>query len=1334
MFYLNRSALVLLIAVVAALCLLPVMSDDDSDALGSAVIGSTSYSSVEDALNASKSGDVVYVVPEAVTEVSTTDGKTTKTLKASLSSDATVKKGVTLVIPYSEEENPAGTADGDSNASAKIAGNNYRYMVFTIDKSVTLTVQGDFIVGGILSKKFTFDYQGHTSGDFSRMLLTGNIVVKSGGVLHCYGSIIGSGTISLEDGAELYEPFVVTDYVGGDLVYVSWEKGQSFFNRYAFPNVQSKLTMTSGATVYGMINLYANNTYNKTVEPIVSDSEGFIILDKGSTLTATYDTNANLTAYVGNQTQSQKDDAWASNIYPDIGKKIIKISGGASFGSICPEVQGRSADSADTIFSVPYNFDITLQNGIYTIGNDLRFLPGSRLAVDKTAILNVDAKLLVYDGLVSKEFRDKYYPTTAILDSRSEYYSNIAVLVVDGTMNINGTFTGLIQSTSAGGTVNIDSKAVLSLDDQPFGASGKFQGRGETLDNLSVMDLRAFVMDSNGNEVDLVAGKAYMSSNASKHILDSYTCTDPTTGKTITVDLDQAVTGSWYSGTLVVKYNINGGTGTVPVDSNRYESGATVVVLGQNGITKSGAQFSGWCTNAAGTGTTYSPGQTFKITSNTTLYAKWTVSVTGITLDKSEASLEKGETLTLKATVTPAGVDTTVKWSTSNVKVAIVNNGKVTAVSAGTATITATTTDGGYKASCKVTVTGSIEVTGVALDKTSATMEVGDSLTLKATVSPSNATDKTVVWTTSSSKVATVEGGVVKAVSAGIATITATTTDGGRTASCKVTVNNPTIKVTGVDLASSKETIGVGNTIVLAYEITPDNATDQSVTWTSSNTKVATVSDGEVKGISAGTATITITTTDGSYKDTCAITVKSAVIEVTGISLNVHDVTIEEGAYAALVATVTPSNATTKSVVWYSMDTSVATVGNNGKVYGVAPGTTSVKVSTVDGKFVDECKVAVTEIDTPIDSVTVTPSSASINIGDTKEFTFKVSPSGAEWSIVAWTSSDPSVASIVDGKVTGLSEGEVTITVSVDGVKGTSTLSVIDPDVPVTGVSLDITETSIKIGESVVLKATITPSDATDKVVYWTTNDANIATVSDGKVTGVSEGKATITVLTSSGNLSAICTVNVYDDEVNVTGVTLDKESASFAIGDTLTLTASVEPSDATDKDVFWTTSNPSIALVEDGIVTGVTTGSAVITVTTEDGSFSAQCKVDVLPAVVHVTSITLDKTKLVMDSGDSANLKATVLPAEASNRSVVWTTSDKTVASVSDGVVKAINAGTATITATTEDGGLAATCAVTVETPSSGGDNSALIYAVIGIVAILGVLAAALIFKRKTV
>ena len=1322
----NRSALVLLIAVVAAFCLLPVMSDDDSDAVGSAVIGGTSYPSVEDALNASKSGDVVYVVPEAVTDGSTT------TLNASLSSDATVKKGVTLVVPYSEVRNPTGTADGDSNATAKIAGNDHRYMVFTIDSKATLTVQGDFIVGGILSKFFTFDYQGHTSGKFARLWLAGSIVVADGGVLHCYGSIMGGGTISLQDGAELYEPFVVTDYVGGDLVYVSWEKGQSFFNRYAFPNIQTKLTMTSGATVYGMINLYANKTYNKTVEPIVSDSEGFIILDKGSTLTATYSSKANLTAYVGDQTQSQKDAAWASNIYPDIGKKIIRISGGASFGSICPEVQGRSANSADTIFSVPYNFDITLMDGTYTIGNDLRFLPGSRLAVDKTATLDVDAKLLMYDGLVSKEFKDKYYPTTAILDYRSEYFSNIAVLVVNGTMNINGTFTGLIQGTSAGGTVNVGSKAVLSLDDQPFGAKGSFNG-GAILDNVSYMDLRAFAMDAYGKKVDLVAGKTYTSTNASKHTLDSFSCTDPATGKTITVDLDQAVTGSWYSGTLSVKYSLNGGTGTVPTDLNRYEPGATVVVLGQNGITKSGAQFSGWCTNAAGTGTTYSPNQTFKIASNTTLYAKWTVPVSGITLDKSEASLEKGETLTLKATVTPTGADTTVKWSTSNAKVATVNNGKVAAVSAGTATITATTTDGGYKASCKVTVTGSIEVTGVALDKTSAAMEVGDSLTLKATVSPSNATDKTVVWTTSSSKVATVDGGVVKAVSVGTATITATTADGGHKATCKVTVSVPTIKVTGVDLASSKETIGEGNTIVLAYEISPGNATDQSVTWTSSNTKVATVSNGVVKGISAGTATITITTTDGSYKDTCEITVRSAVIEVTGISLNVHDVTIEEGAYAALVATVTPSNATTKSVVWYSMDMSVATVGNDGKVYGVAPGTTTVKVSTADGKFVDECKVTVTEIDTPVDSVSVTPSSASINIGDTKEFTFEVSPSGAEWSTVAWTSSDPSIASVVDGKVTGLSEGEVTITVSVDGVKGTSTLSVIDPDVPVTGVSLDTSEASVKIGESVVLEATITPSDATDKVVYWTTNDSNIATVSDGKVTGVSEGVATITVLTSDGGYSAICTVSVIDDEVKVTGVTLDKEYASFAIGETLTLTATVEPSDATDKDVFWTTSNSSIALVEDGVVTGVITGSAVITVTTEDGSFSAQCKVDVLPAVVHVTSITLDKTKLVMDSGDSASLKATVLPAEASNRAVVWTTSDKTVATVSDGVVKAINAGTATITATTEDGGLAATCAVTVETPSSGGDNSALIYAVIGIVAIMGVLAFALIFKRKT-
>ena len=1383
----------LLIAITAALCFLPLVSDSESDAdVGSAVIGSTHYDTVKDALTASVAGDVVFVIPDSDKQ-------------SSLGSDAVVKKGVTMVLPYSEDLNASGTKDGDDKASAKIANNNYRYMVFTVESGATLSVEGKLIVGGILSKFFTFDYQGHTSGDFARMQIKGTVSVESGGSLYCYGSVMGSGTLSLKDGAEAYEPFIVTDYVGGDLAAVSYNQGQSPFNRYAVENVQSKFTMTSGAKLYGLMNLFANGKYNKVVEPLVSDTEGLIILSKGSVLSSYY----RLSEYL--------DANWESNIFKDVGKKYITVTGGATFGSISPEVEGRQADTGSTIFSIPYNFDVTLKDGTYSIGNKVRLLPGSSLTVAKGATLNVTGMLLAYNGLFDKVFRDKYYPTTEILGG-VDYYSKIAELVVNGTMNVTGTFAGFVQSTAAGGVVSLDSKAKLSLKSQQYGVAGSIQGK--SVDNVSRMDLRAFAMDGYGNEFDLVAGKTYTSSDKASHTMKSYTCYDPNTNKLTTIALDQAVSGSWYIGTLSVKYSANGGTGTVPTDVKRYQSGETAYVLGQGSISKDGYRFTGWATNSKGTGTVYTQGQAIKVTSSVTLYAVWASSGadTGVSLDKTSATIDAGSSITLKATVQPStAANKSVVWKSSDPKVASVSNGKVTGASEGTATITVTTVDGGCTATCKVTVKGSVSVTGVSLDKTSATIDVGGSITLKATVKPSDATDKSVVWTSSSSKVASVSNGKVTGVSAGKATITVTTVDGGYKATCevtvkdstvsvtgvslsskdatvkedvnielkatvtpsnatnknvswssdnasvasvsngivtgksvgtanitvttadggfkatcKVTVVSPVVKVTGVDIKPDKETVSKGGVVVLAFEVLPSDASDKDVSWKSSNASVVTVSHGAVTGVSVGTAVITVTTHDGGFTDTCTIVVSEDVVETTGVVLSRNEVSLDVGSEAVLAATVFPSNATNKSVLWYSHDMSVVTVDGNGVLHGINPGKTVVTVSTADGKHTDKCMVTVNKAVVPVSSVTFPVSPVTLEVGDQMTLGYEVSPADATWSSVEWSSSDSSIAFVKDGEVTGLAVGTATITVSLDGVKGSCEVRVVEDEVSVEGVSLDRREATVNIGGTFQLEATVKPSDATDKSVVWTTSDSRIAVVSDGTVTALTEGTATITVMTIDGGFSDTCSLTVVDNTVHVTGVKLDKTYASFALGDTLVLAATVEPSDATDKTVFWTTSNSGIALVDNGTVTGVATGSAVITVTTTDGSFSAQCNVDVLPSVIHVTGVKLDKTSMTLTTGDVVNLKATVDPSEASDRSVRWSTSDSTIVKVVDGTVQAITAGTATVTVTTVDGGFIDSCRITVESPSAGGDNT-LLYIAIGAVAVIGIVAAALVMRRMS-
>lgn len=262
------------------------------------------------------------------------------------------------------------------------------------------------------------------------------------------------------------------------------------------------------------------------------------------------------------------------------------------------------------------------------------------------------------------------------------------------------------------------------------------------------------------------------------------------------------------------------------------------------------------------------------ISDNGTVYVSQTVSITvpdatSVSLSKSTLEIAKGESATLTATVNPSGASQSVTWSTSDSKIATVSGGKVTGVSVGTATITAKTSNG-KTASCTVKVSGSLPAS-VSLSKSTLSLTKGNSSTLTATVKPSDG-PQSVTWSSSNTKVATVSGGKVTAVGAGTATITAKTSN-GKTATCKVTVTIPS--ASSVSLNKSTLKITRGNTSNLTATVKPSGAS-QSVTWSTSNSKVATVSGGKVTGAGVGTATITAKTSNGKTA-TCKVTVTGSI-------------------------------------------------------------------------------------------------------------------------------------------------------------------------------------------------------------------------------------------------------------------------------------------------------------------------------------------------------------------------------------------------------------------------------------------------------------------------
>jgi len=257
-----------------------------------------------------------------------------------------------------------------------------------------------------------------------------------------------------------------------------------------------------------------------------------------------------------------------------------------------------------------------------------------------------------------------------------------------------------------------------------------------------------------------------------------------------------------------------------------------------------------------------------------------------------------------------------------------------------------------------VSAVTTIPVTGVTLDKLSGTIPEGENLKLTAIVMPTNATNKKVVWTSSDERIAKVDQtGQVTAVAPGSTRITATTEEGSKRVSSIITVST---KVKGISLNIAKAQISKGGYIFLKETVTPTNAANKKVTWTSSNTQVATVdATGKVIGIQPGVAIIKAKTQDGGYEATSTITV---IIPTTMIKLDKTAASITKGKSITLVATVGPNDATNKKVTWKSSNTAIATVDATGKVTAIKEGQTRIVASHVDSNniFTAGCIVNVT--------------------------------------------------------------------------------------------------------------------------------------------------------------------------------------------------------------------------------------------------------------------------------------------------------------------------------------------------------------------------------------
>ncbi len=348
------------------------------------------------------------------------------------------------------------------------------------------------------------------------------------------------------------------------------------------------------------------------------------------------------------------------------------------------------------------------------------------------------------------------------------------------------------------------------------------------------------------------------------------------------------------------------------------------------------------------------------------------------------------------------------------------------------------------------------------------------------------------------------------------------------------------VKVSRITLsASTGLTLTKGQTQKLTATVAPANATKKEVKWSTSNKNVAMVStSGLVTAKSAGTATITCTAQDGSgVKATCKVTV---TVPVSGIQLSQTSAALTVGDTLTLTKTIYPSDATNQAVTWTSSSDAVASVDSNGKITAKTAGSAVITCKSVsDNSVVGICNVTVkAKVQTPseikVNKITLNKTTASVTKGKTLQLTATVAPGNATKKEVKWSTSNKNVAMVsTSGLVTAKSAGTATITCTAQdgsGVKATCKITVKNPVVKVTKVTLNKTTATLAPKETLTLKAMVTPTNATNKAVTWKSSNTKIATVSSsGKITAKAAGTVTITCRAKDGSgKKATCKITVY--------------------------------------------------------------------------------------------------------------------------------------------------------------------------------------------------------------
>lgn len=661
--------------------------------------------------------------------------------------------------------------------------------------------------------------------------------------------------------------------------------------------------------------------------------------------------------------------------------------------------------------------------------------------------------------------------------------------------------------------------------------------------------------------------------------------------------------------------------------------------------------------------------------------------VTKITLTPSETVIEVDKIASIKAELTPkTSSGTYLYWRSSNPEIVQVddenNHTAVTSVTGkapGTAIIMALNKENVVLGSAKVIV--NTPVTGIILSQSVVEKPLSDKIfQLTATVTPKEATSAKLNWKSSNEKIAQVDAnGLVTFKAAGhVSIIASSETNPQIMATCDLTIIKT---VENIKLETAEISIAVGETYKLAPTINPSDASNKNLTYKSMNPKIADVSaTGVITGKQAGTAYITVSTPDGKITANCTVNVTQ---KATGMKLSASALILDVGESYTLEVTFNPKTTTDTKVLWTISDKSIAKVDAKGKVTAVAAGETLLTAKSSNG-LTAVCKVKVNQ---PVGSIELNYTEYDLAVGDELELEVTFDNDDATNKKVKWKSSQSSIASVdKNGVVKGKKGGVAVITVTADE-NGAQAFCVVTVEEPISEIKLNKTAYNLGYHKTLLLKATLKTNSATNKKLKWLSSKNSVASVNkSGLVYGKKPGYTTIKVKATDGSgAEATARIRVVREAGSISA---NPSYLPMIVGRRKTIKVKISPKNATYKTAKFKSANTDVAMVDSkGRVTALAAGKTKILISAKDNSGKKQVVVVRVREYIPATGLTLSNTTLTMGIGDKQSTVYSVVPSGTDDK-VKWSTNNKAVAIVNKkGLITAVGAGKAIITASTTSG-----------------------------------------------